>query len=193
MTNLLLDKLPDRLVIDDQEYLIKTNFRDWIKFENVMLNPQSSDIEKATTIERIFIDIPQNINTAIEKLIDFYQCGGVKKRGKNAISTKRIYDYEYDQFPIYTGFLQYYKIDLNTIEYMHWWTFRQLFLELPDESKIKKIMMYRSIKIDSKMSKEQRRFYAEMKSVYALPDNRSKEQKAVSFGAILANGMKIGK
>lgn len=190
--NLLLDKLPDRLNINGRGYQIKTNFRDWIKFENVMLNQKASDMDKVIMIDSIFIDKPLSLNQAIEALIKFYQCDEQKKsKGKKSLSTKRIYDYEFDQFLIYTAFLQFYKIDLNQIEYMHWWTFRQLFLELPEESKIKKVMMYRSIHINSKMSKEQRRFYAEMKSIYALPDDRTEKQKAVSFGSILAGGMNI--
>lgn len=190
--NLLLDQLPDHLEIDGQQYRIKTNFRDWIKFENVMLNQKASDMDKVIMIDNIFIDKPVSLNHVIEKLIGFYQCYEQGKcKGKKSLSTKRIYDYEFDQFLIYTAFLQFYKIDLNQIKYMHWWTFRQLFLELPEESKIKKVMMYRSIHINSKMSKEQRRFYAEMKSIYALPDDRTEKQKAVSFGSILAGGMNI--
>lgn len=91
---------------------------------------------------------------------------------------------------IYTAFLSYYQIDLNSIEYLHWWKFKQLFYELPDEAKIKKVMMYRMINLSSTMSKEQRQFYADMKSIYQL-HNKSEKEKARSFGSILAGGMYI--
>lgn len=191
--NLLLNKLPDCLEIDGQEYPIKTNFREWIKFEMVMMNQESSNEDRLAVIVEILKTIPKDINKTIEQLVLFYQCGGAKQKSKGSINTKKVYDYEYDQFLIYTAFLQYYKIDLNSTDYMHWWTFRQMFLELPDESKIKKVMMYRTIRINQKMSKEQRQFYGEMKVLYALPDNRTEKQKAVSFGSILANGMKVNK
>lgn len=101
-----------------------------------------------------------------------------------------MYDFEFDQFLIYTAFKQYYQIDLATTN-LHWWAFRSMFLELPDECKMKKVMMYRSIKLSSNMTKEQRSFYAEMKVIYALPDGRTKEEKARSIGAVLAGGMHI--
>lgn len=190
--NLLLDKLPDRLLIDDKEYSIKTNFRQWIKFELVM-SSQSSNDEKFALIQSFFDILPLDIDEVIDKMIWFYQCGDAKHSKKGSVSSKKIYDYEYDQFIIYTAFIQYYKVDLNAVEYMHWWTFRQMFLELPDESKIKKVMMYRGITLNSHMSKEQRQFYAEMKRLYALPDGRTEKQKANSIGSILAGGMKIKK
>lgn len=191
--NLLLNKLPDCLLIDGQEYSINTNFREWIRFEMIMLDQNSSNEDKATVLATILKDIPQDMNKAIEQLVLFYQCGDRNRNDKanGKLNSKKIYDYERDQFLIYTAFYQYYKIDLNTIDYLHWWTFRQMFFELPEESKIKKVMMYRSIRINQKMSKEQRQFYAEMKLIYALPDNRTTKEKATSFGAILANGMKV--
>lgn len=189
--NLLLDKLPDSITVGEVRYPIKTNFRDWIKFESVML----ADSDQKDKIQ-IMLDImngvfPDDIKGLLDAIIHFYQCGNsveTKKSGHSA--TKRVYDYKKDQFLIYIAFLQFYQIDLNEIEYMHWWKFRQLFLELPDESKIKKVMMYRSITINSKMSPEQKKYYAEMKRIYALPTENA-EIKARSFGAILAGGMHI--
>lgn len=190
--NLLLDKLPEYINVDNQKHVIRTNFREWMKFELVMLNG-STDEEKSKILSHMIYDvIPENTECAVDEIINFYQCGKISKNNntKNSASHKRVYDYEIDQYLIYTAFLRYYKIDLNVIDYMHWWTFRQLFLELPDESKMKKVMMYRSIVINSSMSTEQKKFYAEMKRTYALPTKGDAKKKAVGFGAILAGGMK---
>lgn len=190
--NLLLDKLPEYINVDNQKHVIITNFREWMKFELVMLNG-STDEEKSKILSHMIYDvIPENTESAVDEIINFYQCGKISKNNnaKYSASHKRVYDYEIDQYLIYTAFLRYYKIDLNVIDYMHWWTFRQLFLELPDESKMKKVMMYRSIVINSSMSTEQKKFYAEMKRTYALPTKGDAKKKAVGFGAILAGGMK---
>lgn len=190
--NLLLDKLPEYINVDNQKHVIRTNFREWMKFELVMLNG-STDEEKSKILSHMIYDvIPENTESAVDEIINFYQCGKISKNNnaKYSASHKRVYDYEIDQYLIYTAFLRYYKIDLNVIDYMHWWTFRQLFLELPDESKMKKVMMYRSIVINSSMSTEQKKFYAEMKRTYALPTKGDAKKKAVGFGAILAGGMK---
>lgn len=188
--NLLLDKLPQTIVVNGLEYPIKTNFRDWIRFETVMLSETEQKAKIQTFVDIMNGAIPENFSSAVDAVIQFYQCGEQSSGKGGNIVNKRIYDYEKDQFLIYTAFLQCYHIDLNRTDYMHWWQFKQMFLELPDECKMKKVMMYRSININSKMSAEQKKYYAEMKRIYALP-SMSTEAKARSFGAVLASGMHI--
>lgn len=192
--NLLLDKLPEHITVNNQKHAIKTSFRDWINFEIIMLNKSTNEEKSNLLNAMLYENIPEDVEGAVSELIKFYQCGETGKgnaTGKR--SQTRIYDYEIDQYLIYTGFMQYYHIDLNNLEYMHWWIYRQLFLELPDESKMKKVMMYRSVSINSSMSPEQKKFYAEMKRAYTLPAIGDVKKKAIGFGAILAGGMKIKK
>ena len=54
---------------------------------------------------------------------------------------------------------------------------------------MKKAMLYRSVSINGNMTKEQRRYYAEMKRIYALPDNQNAVKKANRYASILAKGM----
>lgn len=186
--NLLLDDAPEHITVCGQAIPIETDFRTWIRFENMMLEDHSDEVKFKAILDvtnGIYMDIPE----FMEQVLWFYQCG-IIQIGKGTGRAKRIYDFENDQYMIYTAFRQYYNIDLSTVQ-LHWWIFKQLFLELPEESNIKKVMMYRSIRITSSMSPEQRRYYAEMKRIYALPDNRTAEQKAVSYGALLAGGMNI--
>lgn len=188
--NLLLNGVPDHITVCDQAYFLKTDFRHWIAFEIAMV--KEKDIyEKLRIMMDLFKgQVPEDFSF-VEQLLWFYQCGVEPSAHKQGgVTAQRIYDYEQDQYMIYTAFKQYYGIDLLQ-ETMHWWIFKQLFLELPEESKIKKVMTYRSMKINTNMSKEQRQFYTEMKYLYALPDERTKEEKARSFGAILARGMYI--
>lgn len=42
-------------------------------------------------------------------------------------------------------------------------------------------MQYRSMTIDPKMPENQKKFYQEMKQLYALPDNRTEEEKKEIF------------
>lgn len=189
--NLLLNGVPDHITVCDQAFFIKTDFRHWIRFETSMTK-EKDPYKKMEIMLDLFIDeVPTDISF-VEQLLWFYQCGVEERDHKQtAIENQRpVYDYDQDQYMIYTAFKQYYGIDLIQ-ESMHWWIFKQMFLELPEDAKIKKVMTYRSIKINSNMSKEQRQFYTEMKYLYALPDERTKEEKARSFGAILANGMRI--
>lgn len=191
MTNLLLNGVPDHIVVCDQAYFIKTDFREWIQFESLMMKEKDNG-KKIKAIIDVFIDeVPRDIKF-IEKILWFYRCGeGLEKKYSKLNSSQvRVYDFEQDQYLIYTAFKQYYGVDLIK-DNLHWWIFKQMFLELPDESKMKKIMSYRAIQLNPDMTKEQRQFYAEMKHLYALHDNRTETEKARSFGAILAGGMHI--
>ena len=53
--------------------------------------------------------------------------------------------------------------------------------------------MYRSVSLNSNMTKEQRQYYARMKRLYALPDERSEQMKANEYAGILAKGMRLEK
>ena len=191
--NLLLDSLPDEVIIHDTPYQIHTDFRVGIQFE-LMMDTEKSEYEKIKQAFSLYYDVfPDDLELGIQKVIWFYLGGDTNTNSdsKGGMKDKKIYSYEYDQNLIYTAFLQHYHIDLNTIMDLHWWKFRQLFFELPKESSIKQAMMYRSMQLNSNMSSEQRSFYAQMKYLYRLPDDRTKEEKAQTFASILANGMKI--
>lgn len=196
--NILLAKLPKSVEIGGREYPVKTDFRAWIEFE-IKFQKASDSVKKIDLIINMFkirpvIKNADEFNCLIEEMIKFYNCGEKmknEKESKDNSSGPLIYSFEKDHFHIYTDFIRFYSLDLNEVEYLHWWKFRQMFIELPEDSKIKTIMMYRSIKITSKMSHEYRQFYAKMKRIYALEDNRTVKDKTRSFGSLLASHMKI--
>lgn len=194
--NILLKKPITKIEVDEKTYEIETDFRSWIEFEILLSNPAITENTKAKKCISFFLSqIPQNLNEAITKLMFFYNGNEQSKSSTNKPDKKNnqmpIYSFEQDQHMIYVDFMHYYHIDLSEIEYLHWWKFRQLFFELPDEAKVKKVMLYRSIKIDSKLTKEQKNFYMRMKRIYALEDKRSDSQKANTFANVLNAGMHI--
>ena len=80
--------------------------------------------------------IPADINKAIEKIIWFYKCGKEdKKASSNRNSTEKVLDYNVDADYIYSAFMSQYNIDLQDIEYLHWWKFRALFDSLDENVK----------------------------------------------------------
>ncbi len=195
--NLLIDKLPTSIKIGDRDVKIKTDRRTWLAFELVLTNSFLSNLDKMRNIINILDEdikiTNNNIENIINELIIFYNCGAKTndKDNKKVNSTKKVYSLEHDQYRIYSDFKQFYNIDLENEEYIHWWKYRQLFLELPKEAKTKEVMMYRSITIDSKMSKEQKEHYLRMKSLYSIKDKEeSVDTKANRIANVFANGMK---
>lgn len=183
--NILLDKLPK---ITPNGFKIRTDFRESIKFELLM---QDNKIEEKNKIylalNLYYEEIPHNIEKALQDLIWFYGANSTKndisKNVDNKKLTKEIYSYEFDSKYIFSAFLAQYKIDLNSIKYMHWWKFKSLFEGLNDSTKIVQIMGYRSIDLSKIKDKEEKARYKNLKKIYALPDMRTTQQKEADFGS----------
>ena len=179
--NILLDRLPT----EHEGLKIETNFRSFILFELLMQDRNVEQEDKIILVLRIFYkEIPQDIKKAVEVILWFYSRGETdKKSGKKVAksSKKKIYSYEHDANYIYSAFLSQYGIDLNEIDYLHWWKFKSLFEGLNDENKICEIMGYRAVDLNKIKVKEQRKKYKQFKIAYALPDERSEEEKENDF------------
>lgn len=190
--NMLLDILPDEVEIDGTRYRLNTDYRICIMYEMLMLDDEVEDRNKLIKALRLFYGdtIPRDVDAAVDKIIWFYNCGRDKeerksKEGKR--SKKRIYDFDYDADYIYAAFLQQYGVDLQDEE-IHWWKFRAMFKSLRDDTEFVKIMGYRSIQINNNMTKSQKEFYQNMKTLHALPAPRSESDKDRAIEEALKNG-----
>lgn len=178
--NILIDKLPKEY----EGLKIETNFRSFVLFELLMQDRKVSDEDKiALAINLFYKEMPQDIEKAIKGIIWFYGRGDSEKKNKKGEkkSKERIYSYEHDADAIYSAFLSQYGIDLNEIEYLHWWKFKSLFEGLNEQNRICEIMGYRSIDLNKIKDKEQKQKYKKLKMKYALPDERSEEEKEKDF------------
>ncbi len=194
--NLLIDVLPLTIPVGGRNLHIETNFRAAILFEMMVQNGDVPDHEKAQyAIDLFFPDgfpKPENEQKeALEGMLWFYTCGKSEQDEKQSAGTgkgpgiqKRIYDYDVDAPLIYAAFLSQYGIDLQDIPYLHWWKFNALFQGLSENQKIVEIMGYRAINLSTIKNKAERQHYAQMQAKYALPDNRSVQEKAAAAGAL---------
>jgi len=136
--------------------------------------------------------IPDNLEEAIKQILWFYRGGKDINEGSSGVSmgkSTRAYSFEYDDDYIYSAFLTQYGIDLQDIEDLHWWKFKAMFRALKENNEIVKIMGYRSMTINTNMSKEQKDFYSNMKRIYAIPMSKSKKQKVTEIeNALMENG-----
>lgn len=190
--NILLDQLPTYVFVNNEKIPIHADFRTGIKFELLMESDRTKKEKLISALQLFYLAIPSDINAAIIEMANFYQGKNIIKKQNNntySPSNEKIYSFENDQNVIYAAFLNYYRIDLNKVEDLHWWTFKNLLVELPEDSNFKKILMYRSVSINSNMSSEQQKFYTHMKLLYKLPDSKTELQKANNFASILAHGM----
>ena len=199
MTNLLLDDLPTSVKIDGKNYAVDTDFRTFIIFEKILMNDKLNSKQQVREIIDLFFydETPTNIASAVRQVYGLYLCGKkppkeeerrVKKNGEVEIKPPAIFDYEIDAPYIYSAFMSQYQIDLNDIEYLHWWKFKALFSGLNSGQKIVEIMGYRATNTSKIKSKSERNRIEALKMLYALPNNISDEEKVARAGAAFGGG-----
>ena len=190
MINLLLDNI-DEVVKDRIKIDFDTNFRIGIAFEIMMQNPKYSMQAKTYQALKLFYPEMNKIKDtkkAIDDIIWFYSCGKSEektsqknKKGKN----KQIYSYEFDNDLIYSAFKNQYNVDLEEIEYLHWWKFRAMFNGLKSDNRIVEIMGYRAMDLSKIKDKDMKKHYKQLQEEYKLPDMRSEEEKEEDFAEAL--------
>ena len=191
--NLLLDRPPTQIEVGGLFYEIDADFRTGIAFELLMLDEEFTETEKAArAMDLYFPQIPDDEKEAMEKILWFYLCGreetNQEEKETEPAPKNIVYSYEYDAGSIYAAFLSQYGMDLVEIPFLHWWKFKALFHALDENLEFMKIMRYRAVDI-TKVPKEQKDFYRKMKQLYALPDNRTEEEKEQDFISSLSEGL----
>lgn len=190
MINLLLDNI-DEVVKNRIKIDFDTNFRIGVAFEIMMQNPKYSMQAKTYQALKLFYPEMNKIKDtkkAIDDIIWFYSCGKSEektsqknKKGKN----KQIYSYEFDNDLIYSAFKNQYNVDLEEIEYLHWWKFRAMFNGLKSDNRIVEIMGYRAMELSKIKDKDMKKHYKQLQEEYKLPDMRSEEEKEEDFAEAL--------
>ncbi len=196
--NMLIDLVPTTVEIDSEEYEINSNFRVSILFELLMQDSSIGEEDKIIQALQLYYPaLPDNINTAIDQMLWFYRCGKdkVKSKGIGKGKSEQIYSFDFDDDYIYSAFLDQYRIDLQDINYLHWWKFKAMFKALKEDNQIVKIMGYRSMDLSKIKDKEEKAYYRKMKELYKIPSNISKDEKEKlrDIEEILLNGGDLSK
>lgn len=189
--SILLSLPSDDVKIDGQRYIINTDFRVFVKFELLMQDSSVSDEEKLPRVLNEFYNgkIPENFEAAADEMLKIYTRGkdinSCDDDGISERSGRMIYSYEHDGDAIFAAFLQCYGVDLSSAK-MHWWEFKALFDNLSPDCEFMRAVSYRSMKISGKLPPEEQKRLRQLKEFYALPDNRTADQKERDFANDIA-------
>lgn len=178
MNNVLLDPLPTEWVTQSGiVYQIETDFRIGVQMCMVQEDPDLTKQEKTTMLrELMFVDdIPED-NEEVRQCIEFFLNGWFHDKERRKKEHKRLMDFDVDQWRIYSAFLAQYRIDLNRIKGMHFWTFMGLLSSL-QPCAYTRVVDVRQRKFRPKMDAEERRELKEAKEVYEIPELKSLEQR----------------
>lgn len=189
---MLTDSVPESLTIAGTEYEINTDYRVWLKFEMLLTDEVEDSNTTLCDIKELIFKSKSPPNSAdeetTERILWFYRCGKPEQKGGK--SSKKIFDYDYDDGYIWAAFMEQYHIDLNKAN-LHWWLFHALMLSLSENTEFVKIMGYRAIEINSKMTASQKAFYQRMKKHYKLPIKKEEQQRITAIEDALINGEPI--
>ena len=204
--SILTKGLPNTIDVSGRKVAINTDFRAWIKYEEVML--KEDEKAQSQVLEVINTCLAEGFKISsldeLESLFDgflWFSSLGKKTDGINKIkeedekesevtNSSLVYSFEHDWAYIYSAFMECYNINLLTAN-LHWWEFKALFEGLNQKCLFSRIMSFRSMNITSKMSKDEKKYYRTMKKIYALPDERTVEEKENSFARSMMASMQI--
>jgi len=119
-------------------FFVDANFRTILKILRLMNDSEVFEQQKILLLLKWFYkDVrPESIEEALNLFVIFLngnkQAG--KKEKKTESESRKQFDYEFDAEEIYTSFIKEYQIDLYEIDFLHWYKFQMLLLNLSQES-----------------------------------------------------------
>ncbi len=188
MMNFLTERLPDSINVQGVEYPIQTDFRTILRYSAQMDTIEEDNLTEIISCMKIVIyrDFPDDISSAISALNWFIKCGREEKRNRPSnkllgVNSNQPFDFFIDGELIWSAFRRndVYGIDLLEVPHLHWWKFIAMLDDLPEDTRLHRIMDYRTIDTTNKnLSKEMRDVYSALQRYYkirAVKDQRNEE------------------
>lgn len=171
MLNILYEQFPEYVTVNGERYLIETDFREWIRFSELVEDEELPWQIKLQFMLRWFLEeVPKDLEAAVYALGDFLAARkiSIEEKDDSDQNVKPAFSFQEDAGCIYSAFIESYGIDLQLVSYMHWWKFKTLFDWLPEDTEIKQRIRYRTIDINSIKDKEERKRVKKIQEAIAL-------------------------
>jgi len=173
--NILLERLPTAIEVDGEICEINADFRNCLEIILIFEDPELAEFEKRMImLELLYKEVPENTVEACKKAVKFLNCG--EEIGKSHKTKTRLYSFEKDAQYIFTAINQSHSIDLETVEYLHWWKFCYMFLDVGEDCFFSHLVDLRARKAKSKLTKEEKEFCNNNPDLINLPEVLSAEE-----------------
>lgn len=192
----LTEQFPEMVEVGGKKFPVRSDFRTALFLEEI-ISCSKDVICKENLIKMLgAFYVPQELfytEEHINKMFWFLSCGRKKQKKRfpkkaAGINDEQPFDFVKDADLIYAGFMQQYHIDLQESN-MHWWKFMILLENLGSETRLSKIMEYRTLDTNNKrLSKEERSFYSAMQKYYAIRKDIVLTDKEKAIEEALLNG-----
>lgn len=181
--NILTGQLPEAVEIDGIPVRIETDFRVCLTVILAFEDQALTDIEKQSVmLDLMYPEPPENLIEAARLAVKFLNCGDDPQLEGNAADDGigRLYSFEQDAKYIYSAIKQSHGIDLESVEYLHWWKFCYLFLDIQEDCFFNRLIHLRRQKKLGKLSKEEKELYIRIQSIVDLPEVLTAEEQSVA-------------
>lgn len=176
-------ELPTRIAINDQEYKI-TNNGDYrmvidcfFALNDVQLNQEYRIYtcliifyEDINSIDDIATKFGDDLQTAIEKMFDFFSCGNSGHKTHH-----KLLDWEQDEQLICSAVNNVAKTEIRALEYLHWYTFMGYYCSI-GESTFSTIVSIRDKLMRGKKLEKYEREFKDNNPEYFIWNNKTTEQ-----------------
>lgn len=163
MFNVMLDELP----ADWHGYPIDISFRTGIQIMQCLQDEEYEENERIyQALSLLFYSDEMPLLEEAMQGLEWYLSEHDHDNHKKEKSKVLAFDFDVDQWRIYTAFLKQYGIDLNTVQ-MHWFVFMGLLTNL-EECSFTRVVDIRCRKLDAKMQQKERKAIMEAKKIYSL-------------------------
>lgn len=170
--------LPTTLKVGGVDYSIRTDFRKIIKLFSYLSNPDYEGMEMELIMWGLYEhpeQIPKRlIGEALEQATLFFNGGEEPKKEHSP----RLMDWEQDANLIIPAVNKVAGKEVRALEYMHWWTFLGLYMEIGEGTFNTVVGIRGKLAKGKKLEKWEREYYKEHVSVVKLQEKMTTEQKA---------------
>lgn len=187
--NVLVNEFPIKVKLDGKIYELNTDFRLGLNIMLLYEDKSLNNYEKTDIMLELLYkeEIPIELREiAIEKAMLFLNAGDNQKSNNSEecdIKPKRVYSFTKDAKYIYSAIKKSHGVDLENIEYLHWWKFVYYFFDLDEKSFFSQMIYLRNQRNKGKLTKEEKIVYAKLEDILELEDNEQytdEEQEAIN-------------
>lgn len=185
--NALIDKFPTKIRIGEDIYEIDADFRNCLKIIMAYEDDELAMSDKCEIlVRRLYKILPKDLETAIRRGIEFLNCGKPPKESSDP--EKRVYSFSKDGQFIYSAIKQTYQVDLQQVEFLHWWEFVSLFTDVREECAFANIVRLRARRNEGKLTKEERKTFLKARDVLDINHNNQPTAEEEKFMRLLKGG-----
>ena len=193
--NILLDRLPDCVIVDDKKISIETDYRPSLRTIMAFEDNDLTMEEKFAVMSMNIYPTQKEISQAMLEQGMWFLNGGDNYRSDEIVIRTRTYSMAKDANLIFAAFQQTHRIDLQTA-HLHWWKFLALFSDLGSDTAFCQLVGLRQRLADGTATDAERKMANNMQELVEIDpiDNSTISEKEAfdEFQHLIAEGQKNG-